>query len=61
MFKFHGSKEPGIQKEEELLYYAQPGEFVGVLSALTSESSFISLKALSYSHLIAITKTNLYQ
>ncbi|XP_019852919.1 PREDICTED: patatin-like phospholipase domain-containing protein 7 isoform X2 [Amphimedon queenslandica] len=61
VFKLHSSKESGSCSHEELLYYAQPGEFVGVLSALTGEPSFISLKAASYSHLIAITKTNLYQ
>jgi lysophospholipid hydrolase len=48
-------------QSEELLYVAIPGEFVGVLSALTGEPSFISVKASTYSHLVAITKTNLYQ
>ena len=46
---------------QDLLYVAQPGEFVGVLSALTGEPSFISVKASSYCHLVAITKSNLYQ
>lgn len=46
---------------EDLLYVAQPSEFVGVLSALTGEPSFITIKASAYCHLIAITKTNLYQ
>ena len=45
---------------QDLLYIAQPSEFVGVLSALTGEPSFISVKAASYCHLIAITKANLY-
>ena len=40
---------------------ACPGEFCGVLSALTGEPSFITISAAVDSHLIAITKTNLYQ
>ena len=47
--------------DQDLLYVACPGEFCGVLSALTGEPSFISIVAAGDSHLIAITKTNLYQ
>ena len=46
---------------QDLLYVATPGEFCGVLSALTGEPSFITIMATVHSHLIAITKTNLYQ
>lgn len=46
---------------QDLLYVATPGEFCGVLSALTGEPSFITVMAAVHSYLIAITKTNLYQ
>ena len=50
-----------IMSAQDLLYVATPGEFCGVLSALTGEPSFITVMAAAHSHLIAITKTNLYQ
>ena len=40
---------------------AHPGEFCGVLSALTGEPSFFTLMAGQDSYLLAITKTSLYQ
>ena len=46
---------------QDLLYVATPGEFCGVLSALTGEPSFITVMAAVHSYLIAITKSNLYQ
>ncbi|CAI8055933.1 Patatin-like phospholipase domain-containing protein 7 [Geodia barretti] len=48
-------------KSQDLLYVATPGEFCGVLSALTGEPSFITVMAAVHSYLIAITKSNLYQ
>jgi len=55
---FRHTKEES--KAQDLLYVACPGEFCGVLSALTGEPSFITIMAAVDSHLIAITKTNLY-
>ena len=46
---------------QDLLYVATPGEFCGVISALTGEPSFITVMAPVHSYLIAITKSNLYQ
>ena len=45
---------------QDLLYMACPGEFCGILSALTGEPSLITITAASDSHLAAITKSNLY-
>ena len=44
-----------------VLYSPVPGEFVGVLSALTGEPSFTSAKTTQHSHLIMISKPHLYQ
>jgi len=51
----------GVELMQSLLYVAHPGEFCGVLSALTGEPSFIGITAAVDCHLVAITKTNLYQ
>jgi lysophospholipid hydrolase len=47
--------------DEVLLYHPSPGEFVGVLSALTGEPSFITTRASRNSHLVMIANTHLYQ
>ena len=52
---------PPIVSMQDLLYVAYPGEFCGVMSALTGEASFITISAGADCHLVAITKTNLYQ
>lgn len=46
---------------EVILHYASPGELTGVLSAVTGEPSFFSIRSTTYCHLICITKANLYK
>ena len=47
--------------EEQVIYVARPGEFVGELAVLTGEPSFFTVKARQDCFVVAISKTSFYR
>ena len=50
----------GKESEQRVMYVAYPGELIGVLSVLTGEPSFFTVRAAVDSRIICIKKTDFY-